>query len=60
MIYRDHWNKVPLELHLRKLENGYLLGDTYVKDEEDLADYLVILLKNPEADFPTPVYQKTN
>lgn len=52
------WEATPKDIHIRKLSNGFTLFDTYVKDERDLADYLVMILKNPEANLPTPIYQK--
>ena len=50
----------PREINLRKLDNGYLLGNTFVKDENDLSDYLVISMKNPDAMLTTPQYDKTH
>ncbi len=60
IFYQFHWQQMEKEIHIRKLANGYLIKDIYVKDEEDLAKYLAIYLNNTEAQIPLPIYEKTH
>lgn len=48
--------KMPIEINVKKLTNGFLVGNTFVATEERLADELVIYFKDPHAKLNPPQY----
>lgn len=49
--------KVPITISVRKLNNGYLIGDTYFATEEKLVVELAKWVKEPYANHASPIYK---
>lgn len=49
--------KVPVEVSVRKLSNGYLIGNVYFASEEMLVKNLAEWVKDPHANHDIPKYE---
>jgi hypothetical protein len=49
--------KVPVTISVRKLKNGYLIGEVYIATEERLIEELVKYVKDPYANLDLPEYK---
>jgi len=51
------WQKVPTTIELRRLRNGYLIGNTFFASEDLLVKNLAEYVKNPHAYAEAPEYK---
>ena len=51
--------KVPVTVSVRRLSNGYLIGDVYFASEEKLVENLAKWVKDPYANHDLPKYSDT-
>ena len=49
--------KTPVTVSVRKLSNGYLIGDVYFASEEKLVENLAKWVQDPHANHELPKYK---
>ena len=56
-----HWkefSKIPTDIYVHKIANGFLVGDTYFSTEEEMFEQLKIWIKEPYGNIEPPTYTK--
>ena len=48
--------KRPVEIQVKKLANGYLIGDVYFATEDKMVVELAKWVKDPYAKWESPIY----
>jgi len=49
---------IPYEIRVKRLDNGYLIDNVFVKDLEDVSGCIVSIIKNPHKELPAIEYIK--
>ena len=51
--------KTPTTIHVSKISNGYLIGQTFLATEDKLIEELTKYVKDPHAHYDPPFYSDT-